>query len=335
MYTYMAGDGDQQIYQEIIDDHSKVHVSTSTGNYLDPKLVKTGYKNQITVENAVTGQKKIYTAYVVDGVSYLPDGRRVVPGGNENQPGLVPGGKEAITHLQRVIGEQATYIRYVPIEEKPIYKEEYKTVQVGTELIYPDPPSIPNYESFTLPQPTFTSDLRRESRFIYSMGIDNLTIKNAYVKESGVRITEPMSTEGATQVSIQVAQYQPEEGGIEYYVLSNGKEVPILPEGKTIVENEKLFPNLATRFEMVGSPIEIRKNGQVIEGISLEQARNARDGIYSVTYETRNATVVDIESDKIQFKIIVRLYKSDAAVPYVQSIKANLHGGGSALWQDL
>lgn len=335
MYTYTIKDGDQKANQKDIDIHSKEHVSTSTGNYLDPKLVKTGYKNQITIENAVTGETKTYSTYVVDGVSYLANGQRVVPGGNDNQTGLVPGGKEAMTHIERVIGEQATYIRYVPIEEKPIYKESYKTVQTGTELIYPDPPLFPNFESFTLPMPTFTSDLRRESRFIYSMGLDDLIIKNAYVKESGVRVTEAMSTEGATQVSIKVSEYQPEEGAIEYYVLNNGKETPILPEGETKVVNEKLFPNLATRFEMIGSPIEIRRNGQVVEGMSLEQARNARDGIYSVTYQTKNASMVDITGDKIQFKIIVRLYKSDASVPYVQGIKASLHGGGSALWQDL
>lgn len=336
MFTYTVQTNNaagRKFWQDKIDKHSAEHVNTSTGTYLDPKIVAKGYVNIITIENIETGEVKVYDTRVVDGVSYTLDGRRVVPGGNPNQGGLVPGGVEAITHFERVPEENATYIRYSPISMVPVYRDEYETVKVGENRIYPELPAKPVFESYDVPEPTFNAELKQEDRFIYAMGIDRVEINMTVIKDEGLHVTLPIKINDANAIELVVDMYRPEKAGIEFSIIDGDKTIPILANGESIVYNELLFPNMPTRFAMDGEPIEIKKDGTPVN-MTLQDARNRRDGKYSVTYRAQSGIRYTPTSTSIKIATVMRIFNREDDMPYINGMKLKLIGGGSTLWQD-
>lgn len=196
----------------------------------------------------------------------------------------------------------------------------------------PMPPSEPAYETFNVPMPTFSSNLQRQSRFIYFFGIDKVEAKNIKIENTAIRQFAEVKTNGAEWITLETQHYAPDKTGIEYSLIDGTSEIPILPNGETTVMNERLFPNLETRFT-VDRIIDIRRNGEVVN-LSIDEAKNKRDGLYSVSYETSNANTYRPTTETVGVKATLRSYSEDVDHPYIEGVQVRLYGGEGVLWQE-
>jgi hypothetical protein len=197
----------------------------------------------------------------------------------------------------------------------------------------PPPPARPRLEEFNVPRPTFTSDLQRVTKFSYFFGIDELNFKRRELNEVCCHITKNILIGNSEELELDVSYSAKEHASVEFYIVDDQKEYPILPIGDDMVKNEKIFFKMPLRFKMdTNKPFTIKKDGEVVN-ISVEEAMNANDGLYTIDYHPIDGHSHVPTNNVVRLKTILRLYDKDAEPPYVKS--AALRGyGGEALWSD-
>jgi hypothetical protein len=121
-----------------------------------------------------------------------------------------------------------------------------------------------------------------------------------------------------------------ERGSIEYSLINGTEVIPILPENQTKVLDERIFYKSPTRFTVDNTQdIIIKKDGEIIN-ISLYQAINSNDGIYTVSYTPVLNTISSLINESVKVKVIIRTYDVDHPC-YVSNIKIKKYGGNE-LW---
>ena len=313
-------------------DHSKEHVSTSSGASIDRNVLDQAIKNGSATKNVVTGintydnSRVTYEGYVYNGVTYTKDGNRIVDGGNVNQSGLIPGKDDIERNAKN--GTTTVWYHQAPpssVKESPTYDPS------PSRPSYSPAPSQPVYEAFTTPQPTFSSDLQRAQRFVYFLGLDKIEVKSQVKEKNCIRILREIDVASAEWIELEVNDYIPDKASIEYYILDGEKEVPILPNGRKEMKNEKIFPNINTLFELKDSNYTIRKDGEVVPS-KIEEVKNSRDAVYSITYNVSEKNRYVPTSDKVKIKVILRSYNDDSDAPFIQNIDVKIYGGEGTLW---
>ena len=193
----------------------------------------------------------------------------------------------------------------------------------------PPPPARPKLEQFNVPRP----DLQRVTKFSYFFGIDELNFKRRELNEVCCHITKNILIGNSEELELDVSYSAKEHASVEFYIVDGQKEYPILPIGDDMVKNEKIFFKMPLRFKMdTNKPFTIKKDGEVVN-ISVEEAMNANDGLYTIDYYPIDGHSHVPTNNVVRLKTILRLYDKDAEPPYVKS--AALRGyGGEALWSD-
>lgn len=216
---------------------------------------------------------------------------------------------------------------YIPptIEDQPTY----------TPPVYVPPVPDKIYAS-SAPTLLISESIESLSKYVYHFGIDSLAIYDISANQNCVFVSEDIELDNIDNnayIQLIVEDHCPNNTSIEYYIIDNDHTTPILPFSTITVENEKLFADLPTRFDMADNNYVIRKNG-VVENISLADISfNKQSDIYTISYSPIINYNYYPQSKTIKIKAILRQYLEDSTTPSINSIKIKKYGGG-ILWID-
>jgi hypothetical protein len=177
------------------------------------------------------------------------------------------------------------------------------------------------------------SNLTANKYYYYLFGIDDIKFLNIKQKENcsfysqDIYIGELTKNEYLTlYVDDSV-----DECSIEYYIVNGTETIPILPENKESVVDEKIFYKYPTRFSIDNNKeVIIKKNGQIVN-TSLYEAINTNDNnLWTVSYTPIRNNIDNLYNETIKVKVIIRNYNAKKNT-YIKNIKVRKYGGNN-LW---
>jgi hypothetical protein len=207
--------------------------------------------------------------------------------------------------------------------------------------IYCPPPYYPPRPSFIYfneQPPTFSSDLKKVNKYSYFFGLDKLSIKDATVNQNCCFVSQDISLgeipeDGYIQLETEFSTEN--NSAVEFYIIDGSTEVPILPVNQNLIQNEKIFFGLTTRFAIDESKgYEIKRNG-IIADMTLDKAMQSTDALYTITYTPTASFNYKPINSSVKVKTILRVYDKNANSPYVTKMKIRKFGGGTLWKQDM
>lgn len=167
--------------------------------------------------------------------------------------------------------------------------------------------------------------------FEYIFGLNDIEINTKKFDESCALISNNITLFNCSYISIYADYNENVNGAIEISILDGTEEIPILPENKTIVENEKLFYGLPTRF--LNNEYKIYEDmivtNKKLEEISKEEYENHN---YSITYLPAGEIHKYFpKNDSIKIKVILRSYEKNYKTS-ISNIMLKKYGGAKE-WQ--
>lgn len=179
--------------------------------------------------------------------------------------------------------------------------------------------------------------------YSYVFGVDEFDIKNSEYHSDGYMISDPItigSLKEGEYIRLAVKHTKNDCCEISYAILDGDREIPIGIMEEEWVENELIFGNIDTRFEMdFDSSLSyegeiIKKNGARIDTSYIDakaQALESNDR-YSISYKTG----MDYYNYKplnktIKVKCYIRTFGKVKNIPYISSIAIRKYGEES-LW---
>lgn len=179
--------------------------------------------------------------------------------------------------------------------------------------------------------------------YSYIFGLDDFSFLNAELEKTGYFISDYINIGNLTSleyINLYVSHVKDDSTCIEYSILDGEKEIPIVPVGHELIENEPIFNSVETRFTRDYNTSGkyyvkdvIKKDGQITD-VSFDDAINMNDGQYSITYKpgTTNHNVLPINNE-IRVKACIRIYGSSIRkdIPYINMITIRKFGE-ETLW---
>jgi hypothetical protein len=179
--------------------------------------------------------------------------------------------------------------------------------------------------------------------YSYIFGLDKINFKNVKVQTAGYFLSEPINLGRLASIdylTLEVSDVRDQNCIIEYSIMDGNVEIPLLPIGEDIVENEPIFGAEPLRFNKdknttSSSYVEevIKKDGQ-LTAISHADASSMIDGQYTITYKPQvdYHEVKGILNEAIQIKCYMRTFGSNINnISYIDSIIIKKYGEDS-LW---
>ena len=169
--------------------------------------------------------------------------------------------------------------------------------------------------------------------YYYLFGIDNIEIEHVNINDNSTFYSKDIHI-GTIAANEHISLYTKEniiQGSVEYYIINNNDEIPILPENTDQVIDEKIFYKTPTRFPIdYNKPIVIKKNLEPIN-ISVYDVQNINDNnLYTISYTPIQNILSDSLNENIKIKTIIRTYN-----PFInnsiESINIKKYGGND-LW---
>ena len=179
--------------------------------------------------------------------------------------------------------------------------------------------------------------------YSYIFGLDGFDFMNVELEKSGYFISDYIKIGKLTEkeyINLYVSHSKDDNTCIEYSILDGEKEIPIVPVGHDLVENEPIFNNVETRFGRDYDKTSkhyvkdvIKKDGQLTD-ITFDDAINMKDGQYTITYKP-NVTNHDISpiNSEIRVKAYIRTFGSinEKSIPFIDMITIRKFGE-ETLW---
>lgn len=186
------------------------------------------------------------------------------------------------------------------------------------------------------------NDVMTVAMYTYVFGIDSIEIKNIIKRDCGYFISKDISIGKLNEleyITLNVSHSIPENCSIEYSILDQGIELPIIPIGTSLITNERIFSIADTRFlrdsdKTASSYVSelVKKDGQETT-ISYEKAKTLSDGKYTLTYKP-NVTYHERQpiNNQVQVKCCIRTFGPGIQeTPYIDMITIRKFGE-EALW---
>ena len=178
--------------------------------------------------------------------------------------------------------------------------------------------------------------------YSYIYGIDYFNVRNVDYQTDGYMISDPITIGNLKEgeyIRLNVKHNRQETGEISYSIMDGDIEVPIAIMEDDMIQNELIFSNVDTRFEMdfeatYYSPEVVRQNGMIIESSYIDAKNKATDNTnrYSITYRpSTNFYEYKPLNDTIRIKCYIRRYGKSKYVPHISSISIRKYGEDS-LW---
>lgn len=179
--------------------------------------------------------------------------------------------------------------------------------------------------------------------YSYIFGLDEFNFMNVELEKSGYFISDYIHVGKLTDIEyiqLYTSQSKDDNTCIEYSILDGEKEIPIIPIGHDMVENEPIFNNIETRFIRDYNTTSknyikdvIKKDGQ-LTNITFEDALGMKDGQYTITYKPNvsNHDAWPINSE-IRVKAYIRTFGpiNEKNIPFIDMITIRKFGE-ETLW---
>lgn len=196
----------------------------------------------------------------------------------------------------------------------------------------PPPPPPPKIE-WTEPFPSFSANLKTIHKFTYFFGVDKLKARDVILNETSCFISEYINIGSLKEdeyIELDAVCDIGEYASIEFYILDGEMEIPIIPIKDTLIQNEKIFQGMPTRFEIDETvPYYISYNQSPSE-VDLSTAMQKANG-YTITYKPKSGYTYKPLNQDIKIKAILRSYTENKYAPRIISMKIRKYGG-DALW---
>ncbi len=212
-----------------------------------------------------------------------------------------------------------------------------KNKTITKPIVEPDPPEIPprpkTIEFYDdKPNPP-NSKLERINKFLYFFGVNEINFKHKNLNENCCYISKDINVGRTEKLELESSYNVGSFSSVEFYIIDEDGEHPILPTNESMVRNEKIFFNMPLRFQIDRSKeFTIRKDGEEIN-ITVDQAISSSDGLYTIDYYPIGGRSYANFNKNVKVKTILRAYKKYQEVPYIKNILLKAYGG-EALWID-
>lgn len=174
----------------------------------------------------------------------------------------------------------------------------------------PSPPPPPPKVEWSEPFPTFSSDYKMITRYIYHLGVDEAIFSNVVHEENSVCVT-PLIEIGKLDKEEYLMLEAEFKGNVEFYILDGDKTIDILPVNQTKIENEKMFFGLLPRFIVDDQYDVIVKRNDVTIDEDYKTILNNKlywgdNTVYNMSYVPIVQNSYRPIEERIQLKIIMR-----------------------------
>jgi hypothetical protein len=175
--------------------------------------------------------------------------------------------------------------------------------------------------------------------YSYIFGIDKFEIKNSEHYTDGYMISDPITIghlEENEYIRLDVKHCKNDCCEISYSILDGDREIPIAIMSEDRIENELVFNNVDTRFEMNFDSVSeiIKKNGLAIDTnyIDAKDQSGQSNDRFCVSYSP-SIDCYDYKpiNKTIRVKCYIRTYGDVDKVPYISNITIRKYGEES-LW---
>lgn len=171
----------------------------------------------------------------------------------------------------------------------------------------------------------------------YMFGIDSIVIKTIEQEQDSCFISDAINIGNLKDnefIQLHVDEILNEDATIEYTILDGDIEIPVLPYGRKIIKNERLFNALPLRFNQDRSNTVVIKKDGITTDISLDDAKSQVLSRFSADYfPEENYNYKPINSN-IKIKAVIRSYTRSVNNSYLKAIKVRKYGG-DVPWTDM
>lgn len=181
--------------------------------------------------------------------------------------------------------------------------KRFKAVEIRKKEVSP-PDSYYGLNDTTADTPT-----EKRLRYAYSF-----TVSTRYKKipVTAGAISKEIQLTNIRSINLEATIENDDTSEILWYIVDGGTEIPVLPRSQKTVKNERLYPNMGTRFTVDSSmPTVIKKNGVTVSTINDEELT---DNVYTVSYTPLNAWDIVPSNNTVRIKLIVNRYGDNAPI---------------------
>ena len=182
------------------------------------------------------------------------------------------------------------------------------------------------------------NNIVEKSMYSYMLGLDSIILKNIEQEKDSCYISEAINIGELNEkefIQLHVEEVLDDNATVEYSILDGNVEIPVLPYGRKIIKNERLFSALPLRFNQDNSTETIIKKDGVITDITLDDAKLQVLSRFSVDYFPQNKYNYTPINSSIKIKATIRTYnKTNIDNSYLKAIKIRKYGG-DVPWTDM
>ena len=122
---------------------------------------------------------------------------------------------------------------------------------IGEDFVYEDAPENCHVKKEDVKEVSFTVRTDRyrpkDSKYLYEAEIRSVELRRGEAPQTAGLLFQEIEAPPGTHLELD-ADFLEFDGSVEFYLLENNRQIPILPAGQERIENEKVFPELKTRF---------------------------------------------------------------------------------------
>lgn len=181
------------------------------------------------------------------------------------------------------------------------------------------------------------SEIVEKNMYTYIFGIDSITIKHIEQETDSCFISESINVGSFSEkeyLQLICEDVVSEYAGIEYSILDGDIEIPILPVGKELIKNEKLFATLPLRFKLDETGLfSIKKDGLTTD-ISIDDAKIQVLSRFSIDYYPDFKYNYTPINSNIRIKAVIRKFNKNIDTSYIRHLKIRKYGGDTP-WTDM
>ena len=182
-----------------------------------------------------------------------------------------------------------------------------------------------------------SSEIIEKNMYTYIFGIESITIKHIEQETDSCFISEPINIGTCSEkeyIQLHVEDVLTDYAGIEYSILDGDMEISLLPVGKELIKNERLFATLPLRYKKDNTELFAIKKDGLTTDISIDDAKLQVLSRFSIDYYPEfNYNYTPINSN-IRIKAIIRKFTKDIDTSYIRHLKIRKYGGDTP-WTDM
>ena len=145
----------------------------------------------------------------------------------------------------------------------------------------------------------------------YRFGFKDLHITTRQAAPVSGIISMPIPVEEAEQITVNCTIQNQDTGSVEFSILDNTDEIPILPNNSRAIIKERLFFGIPTRFIIDQTKPTVLYEDNIITSKDYTNltVNDFQDHIYALSYTTiEDSSFYKPASNQIKIKIIIRQY---------------------------